>query len=896
MLFMAPNGTATVQVEDADVSNVTENIPATVTDDYPAQGTTRFFELDDSNGLSGALWGTGTPGGDEISGTPVIESIDDGALDAHIPNFVVNVANAGTGVISVQYTGSSVAITGAGDIDIALTYDVAALATVSIDLESESGAITMVLDETEAGSGIFQGTFVATTTDDANVDPALITAPAGEVIRATYEDVDDEGDVTGTRSNTITVEENEPLGVLVSPDSGSRTNADEPAFVVDWTDLEAGVDEDTIEFVCIEATGITAIDCDDVEAAVDSDFATITNGLRATFTLIGLDDDFEDDTLRLIWTSTASDNAGNAASTDADASEADVQPFVNVVDQEAPALDNATATTGVWFDEAEGEVVDDPLDADNTMIGIMFPDVFPLDAAPFSGTGAYPVGDHDFDSTFEADAEVEMLDVSSLSAADFEIEDLKTVGGSTVSGIDPTAVHWFEDAPNWIFLEVPAMASDAEPIVHVMSTFNDSEGNAVTVGDIGGDDELATDGIAPGITWELNRVIDDANVTINIQSDEPLAANPVVNVNDGLTGDLQKVATLVGTREWETTLIPAADGVYAIEIDVTDGPNAVTIGNPLDTEDFPTDDSIVFYIDGNLDEADVSSGEDDLTPGDVEVEEAVPFFIEIGFLAEGTEYGLTAGDMDNDGDPDTDLDVNNEVTITDITIDGEDVASFLDTQNNRAYTLVLDEIAIGDHTLMYTAEDEAGNEVEDVEIDFTVIERQPYEIAMRVGWNLISFPGTPQDSDIDSVLPSTHPATDVLTFDDGVWSVATRLSGGEWEGTLTEIDGQHGYWINTTASTPVEALLALPTVGNASTLPSIPIEQGWNLVAVTDVALNDGDDDKDAVDYFVSLDWAIAYTYNATSRTWTRLTADAGEVNNGQGVWVWANEDGTLVP
>ena len=49
--------------------------------------------------------------------------------------------------------------------------------------------------------------------------------------------------------------------------------------------------------------------------------------------------------------------------------------------------------------------------------------------------------------------------------------------------------------------------------------------------------------------------------------------------------------------------------------------------------------------------------------------------------------------------------------------------------------------------------------------------------------------------------------------------------------------------------------------------------------------------------YFTSIDWAVAYTYNSSTRAWTRITSStAANLSNGQGVWVWANKAGTLIP
>jgi hypothetical protein len=96
----------------------------------------------------------------------------------------------------------------------------------------------------------------------------------------------------------------------------------------------------------------------------------------------------------------------------------------------------------------------------------------------------------------------------------------------------------------------------------------------------------------------------------------------------------------------------------------------------------------------------------------------------------------------------------------------------------------------------------------------------------------------------------------------------------------------------------VEALLALASVGSAATLPTIAVEKGWNLVSVIDLAQTKQPSTAITGDaYFTSIDWAVAYTYNSSTRGWSRITSStAANLTNGQGVWVWANKAGTLIP
>jgi hypothetical protein len=345
--------------------------------------------------------------------------------------------------------------------------------------------------------------------------------------------------------------------------------------------------------------------------------------------------------------------------------------------------------------------------------------------------------------------------------------------------------------------------------------------------------------------------------------------------------------------KWEATLNPPTDGVWAVQVSGTDTQtNSSSIGNTLATTDFPTSKSIVFYTDSGLPAATV-------TPADASSPTiSVPFFLVVDYSAENKEYGLTSGGAltTTVASISTDLDVNAVVTLTAATLDGVDILSLFETQDDETFTAPILDITTGDHTLVFSGMDAAGNEEEDREITFTVKARSAYKVPMNAGWNLVSFPGTPIDSDITAVVPPSHPATDILAFDDGVWMVATRVSGGAWDGTLSTIDGQHGYWVNTTSSQPLSSLLALPSVGNAATLPSVPVEQGWNLLPVIDLAQGSAvTTTVPANNYFTSLDWAVAYTYDSATRTWTRVIG-ATTVANGQGVWLWANQGGTLIP
>ena len=172
-----------------------------------------------------------------------------------------------------------------------------------------------------------------------------------------------------------------------------------------------------------------------------------------------------------------------------------------------------------------------------------------------------------------------------------------------------------------------------------------------------------------------------------------------------------------------------------------------------------------------------------------------------------------------------------------------------------------------------------------------------YEVSMSPGWNLISLPGTPIDSDLDSVLPDSMKASRVLQWVDGAFEVNERGSDGTWDssGGVTELVAGSGYWIFTTAFEDIEALIPLPDPSNI--LPTVAVVGGWNLLGVIDLAQQDQGTSVGVPDvYLASIEALVVYSYNTQANSWTRLDNAVTDMEVGSGYWVWANKAGTLVP
>jgi hypothetical protein len=463
---------------------------------------------------------------------------------------------------------------------------------------------------------------------------------------------------------------------------------------------------------------------------------------------------------------------------------------------------------------------------------------------------------------------------------------------------------------------------DETPDVNVVPNgIGDEAGNVLD----GGDDAEAEadDFIAPefqilelsGPITDLLLAGEDDQMELIITSDEDLEDDPDVTVtlvdapagceiggagadacpfatNRELTADVDEI----GNNRWRVEINDPADtGFYNIFIAGTDGEeNAGDEGiAPADiADDFFEDNGDVNDDDAIFFQGDIAlpaplirvAGEPD--PGEYEdgVEFRNPFFIEINF---------EAAEFDADDNPSgaafADLNENAEyledgfddVEITLFELDGVDLTDQVSTTDNQRFLVAIDNIALGEHTIVIEALDQAGNEFDDdVEADFEVEERDPFELEVRPGWNLFSVPGAPADGAIDAVFGPGVPVTTIYTFDPtvpGGWLVAVRETDDDpWTGSLMEIDPSRGYWGLSSAIFEVD--VDIPRIAGGSAgggtpvqPPTVDLFPGWNLVPVIDVTGDaEFEDTIDADVYFGGVRDSVRQivTFNTITNVW----------------------------
>ena len=253
------------------------------------------------------------------------------------------------------------------------------------------------------------------------------------------------------------------------------------------------------------------------------------------------------------------------------------------------------------------------------------------------------------------------------------------------------------------------------------------------------------------------------------------------------------------------------------------------------------------------------------------------------------------------------------VTITEITLDGEDAMPLLTRLGSAAFELLAHNPSENHHEVEYTAMDEAGNErFFEVDVRPLGAKEPPYEVRLHPGWNLVSLPGSPERPALGDVVPSRGFVTPVLSYREGDWVTAV-LDDGVWRGRLEGVLAGYGYWMFSIAHETIA--VDIPEQERRETLPTVPVTHGWNLLGVVDLSRNPqgeppgprGGRGGEADYYFASIPWRMAYSFDTPRNRWVRLTPRDGEAGtaggsaapeivNGRGYWVWSEEPSTLVP
>ena len=541
----------------------------------------------------------------------------------------------------------------------------------------------------------------------------------------------------------------------------------------------------------------------------------------------------------------------------------------------------------------------------------------------------------------------EALDSATIDAADFTVVD-----GTKTYAVTSAALN--ADTTTQVDIVLGAdLDADATPTVTVAGTISDPAGNSVAADS----SQAAPDGVAPALTISIDTALATLAdvVKTTVVSDERLVSGglkvSVFGPNGAPgNGSLSQTAPVPLSSEGTVTIAAGdATGQYGVTVQASDGANTVDNLTDVADEAQTAVASVVTLANGPIGDAnfDGSLNTSDITVkvggsavtlsstttidasartitfvnGDV----AATADVTVSYSYVGTdvfEVDQTAPTVAFNPDGATAIQDTSpfiRVTFTDDAYVGDsykdvalstashtppggtatDVLAHFDTRTASSYMWATSGLALGAHSLAITGTDSAGNEVSST-LAFTIEERT-YSLSLEPGWNLVSLPGSPSPSDVADVFSDASIST-VMTYDPsttGLWSFVTRNADATYSGAMT-IEAQRGYWVE--ASAPVTQSVKIPglAAGAMSAPDSYRLAAGWNLVGIntSDIA---GTTSRDADEYFSTLDWSRAYTYNAISKSWGSVVPDASTtagdtVTVGKGYWVYLNSRGNLTP
>lgn len=234
-----------------------------------------------------------------------------------------------------------------------------------------------------------------------------------------------------------------------------------------------------------------------------------------------------------------------------------------------------------------------------------------------------------------------------------------------------------------------------------------------------------------------------------------------------------------------------------------------------------------------------------------------------------------------------------EVTLTLAHLDGRNILSSFNTQDHLVFLYRASNLSLGKHSLRINAKDRNGIELGQVIHVFEVNPMELFEIKLTPGWNLISLPNYAADPDINAVIDASNRVNTVITYDpadlkNGPWLTAVRSTNGKLVGSLKQISGGRGYWIQTSDAQPLKVNLPGISGGQQITPPMLGLQKGWNLMPVMDItgAKKCGDAlDFTAAEYLGGFQISHIYEYDSPSGHLKRV-ASSDRLKVGSGYWV----------
>ena len=455
--------------------------------------------------------------------------------------------------------------------------------------------------------------------------------------------------------------------------------------------------------------------------------------------------------------------------------------------------------------------------------------------------------------------------------------------------IETVAAKWINSptTSKHIFITLKdELPPDAKPTVKLRGAIRDDAGNTSNF-----DKTIVSDGINPNIQFTLSgtnneaRIITNGNLTLEVISDEIIVNPNISSVTiETLDSNNSPIATSISPKSfstissntqwrWEYSFdnLSNQDNLYNVNLQLQDfSGNIVTVNNP----DLSTNsNSTLFEVDTVIETGSLAL---DTSPK--------PYsYINIDYSVEANEYT-------NDS--------HNKTQIIESSVDGLPIT--IQTYNHKLFTISppKEGWSVGEHEINLKVKDDAGN-TGLFETRFNVSPEPVFTINLKPGFNLISLPANPSNSDINSVLLSTHSVNSIMTYDPtngGTWLVSERNPETNlFEGAITQVDASKAYLLRTNSFESLQIDLKKTFLHDGNLPTTISLYQGWNFVPVINLS-----------DQYISTKGVLAGEYfkniNPTSILGINQFNNLSPIDEnekllyGKGYLVYLDYDDVLVP
>jgi len=795
-----------------------------------------------------------------------IQVLDAGTTDAVTGVTVKSIDFVGDGTNEAIITlGLDFGTVTTGPVDI--KYPTSQVDQITVGIKSVVAAeVSLTLTETGRNTGRFEGTIqvVEFVPGSVTVGIANTSIPAsGGPVTVTYTDAATAGTATNVaRTAALQIDTTVPTVTIATPSHDSESQNRLPSFTGSVADAQSGLDVSTFALlidISPDATNTVDVISPTTGSNISDDVANFDNSGLGNDGVSTASWSFSQATQlptpgisvpdHLIdFQAKAADLAGNYGYSDADTSDDD-------------------HLTGRHGNQAHEIKIDQKI-----------PSISSAESGIGLNTAVSPSADKaNVRDTVKVTFDGKVKD-SSVSASDFQV--------TLDSGVAlvPASVL-VKDAAVYLDLDTTIPSNDT-PLVKIQGTIQDLAGNSTDAGSANATDELdpvltvtRSAGSGTGTGSEAADSLTNKNMTFTITSDENLQGPPTLTVTRiGVGSIFSGLPTAQGGNVWSHTVNGSASttGSVAVKVDATDtASNAATIGDTT---------TKAYSLDLTLPTASSTPVHNGTTT------QSNPFLTsDFADAGETTSVSITSATLD-------------DVDVTSSVIASADAKTFF---FQPATALTND-----DHTYVVKAVDAAGNK-STTTTTFTKSDRTDFVIELFAGWNSVSFPSNPLDSDVNTVLSNTG-VKQVVAYDATTpsqpWRIASKVGSAAYTSQttpgLTNVTAGPGYWVETSNFEDQKVSLEGPTgPGDARpALTTIATGNGWNLVGVVDQSRSQtqaankgtalirqgiaGPSVVTSGTYFNTVNSGRAYTFDTVTSKFVELVTNDNLII-GEGVWVF---------